>query len=478
MEPYEELCALVKKGMIVGSIQEVLGWDRDVMMPKGASEHRAVQEGTLAAVTHQLLVNPRIGALLAIVEPQNDEQRRNVAEIKRRYERNVRVPEYVVQEFSHICSTAHHAWEQARKASDFSVFAPHLQKIVTLLRTIAQHIDPNKDPYQVLFEEYEPSMTIEQVNTYFADIRSALLPLIQAATSHTTYDFLHKDIDIGVQQHVNHELLRAIGYDFVKGRLDVSTHPFTACYGRITTRFSEGWVSALGSTMHEAGHAFYEHGLPEQWFGLPLGEAVSLSVHESQSRFWENHIWRSRAFWQFFLPKVQEAYGLSVDVDTLYTAINQVQPSFIRVEADELTYPFHIMLRFTIEQELIRGTLAVENVPQRWNALMKEYLGVDVPNDAQGCLQDVHWSMGSMGYFATYAIGTMLSAQLHACMQKSIDVDTCVVQGNFEPLKEWLHTHIWSQGNLYDTLTLAQKVTGKPLGAQDYIAYLQDKYQR
>ncbi|MFP4111991.1 MAG: carboxypeptidase M32 [Candidatus Woesearchaeota archaeon] len=482
MNKYKELEKHVKKIGILGSITEVLSWDQEVNMPENASFARAMEMGTIAEISHNLFTSKKIGTLLKTIDQDklNSHEKANVNEIEFSYKRTKKLPEGLVKENAETSVSAMEVWRKARKNDDFKSFAPWLKKIIDLNRKKADFIDSKRDPYEVIFDDYEKSISITEVKDFFERLKTDLIPLIKAINKKKQPDskLLEKKINPDLQKKFSIELAKAIGYDFSKGRLDVSTHPFTACYGRITTRFNEGWLSAILSTIHESGHGMYEHNLPKKYYGLPMGTARSYSVHESQSRFWENHIGRSREFWKFMLPNLRKEYGFkNLDIDKFYSLINISKPGFIRVNADELTYPMHIIIRFEIEQDLINKKLTVENLPSAWNEKMKKYLGIIPKNNKEGCLQDMHWASGGLGYFATYALGSMISAQLYKAIAKNDPkLKDKISKGDFSDIHDFLEKNIHSKGQLYTTKELIKKATGKDISPDDYVEYLKEKF--
>ncbi|MFC6615384.1 carboxypeptidase M32 [Halopenitus salinus] len=507
-DAYDALLDRCRRWNAVSSASGVLSWDQQVMMPEGGTPARSKQLSALSSLEHDLLTAEETGDLLEEIDERSGdhaadrsddrgetlsaEQAAVVREIRRPYERADAVPRDLVEEISEASSEALSVWERARADDDFDAFAPHLERLVELKREYAEHVDPDRDPYAVLFEAYEPCLPIERAEAILEELRGTLVPLIDAIRE--------SDVDLAVdtfegtfpeerQEDLAREALDLLGYDFERGRLDVSAHPFTAgnqfdC--RITTRFDESDpLSAVGSTIHEFGHARYTHGLPREHFGTPLGDSRDLSVHESQSRLFENHVGRSRAFWERFLPTFREHFPDASDatVEDAYEAVNQVHPdNRIRVEADELTYHLHVLVRFEIERDLVRGDLDVADVPERWNEGYEEYLGIRPENDAEGCLQDVHWSHGNFGYFPTYSLGSVMAAQLYAAAEAEIDagegpdLDARVAAGDFEALHEWLHENVHRHGARYETDELVRRATGEPLSAAAFTDYVESKY--
>ncbi len=488
-EAYSELLDEIERINAIQSASGVLSWDQQVMMPNGGTPARSKQLSTLSSVAHELLVDGDVGDHLETLSEASltDEQAAVVREIRRQYVRAERVPSELVEAISTATSEALGAWETARETDDFETFAPHLEQLVELKREYAAHIDPDADPYAVLFADYEPCLELSQVEAILDELRETLVPLIEdirASDADLATDAFSGTYETDAQEALSRDVLDLLNYDFGRGRLDVSTHPFTSgnqfdC--RVTTRFDEADpIGALTSTIHEFGHAFYVLGLPDEQFGTPLGEDRNLSVHESQSRLWENHIGRSAAFWELLLPRFTETFpqAESVSPRAAYEAANQVyEENFIRVEADELTYHLHIIVRFEIERELIGGDLAVEDVPVRWNELYEEYLGITPPSDTMGCLQDIHWSHGSFGYFPTYSLGSVMAAQLYGAAEADIgNLETKTREGDFEPLGQWLREHIHRHGKRYETNELVVEATGEDFSAEAFVDYVTNKY--
>ncbi|GGL34447.1 carboxypeptidase M32 [Halarchaeum grantii] len=482
LEQYERLTAL-------GGAQGVLSWDQQVMMPEGGNPARSKQLSVLSGLNHDLMTDDVVADALADLEPADctDERAAVVREIERQHVRAERVPRDLVEEISQTSSEALQAWEEARENDDFEAFAPYLEELVDLKREYAEHIDPDRDPYAVLFEEYEPYIDLETAERVLGRLREELVPLveeIQASDADLAAPFEGETFDADAQEAFSRDVLDALGYDWERGRLDTSTHPFTAGNQfdtRITTRFSEDEpLDSMMSTVHEFGHAQYNLGLPREEYGTPLGEARDLTVHESQSRLWENHVGRSTAFWERFAPTLREQFPALADATAgdLYEAANQVYPdNLIRVEADELTYHMHIVLRFEIERDLISGDLDVADVPEVWNEKMDEYLGVRPETDAEGCLQDIHWSHGNFGYFPTYSLGSVLAAQLYAHAAADIDdLDATVADGEFDALREWLGERVHRHGCRYTTPELVEEATGESYTADYFLDYAKSKF--
>ena len=488
-DAYDALLERAKRWNAVGSAAGVLGWDQQVMMPEGGTPARSKQLSALSSVRHDMLTDEETADLLAELADADltDEQAAVVREIRREHERADAVPVELVEQISEASSEALPAWEEARAEDDFATFAPHLERQVELKREYAEHVDPDRDPYAVLFEEYEPCLSIDRAEAILEELRETLVPMIDAireSDRDLAVDTFEGTFPTDDQETLAREALETVGYDFDRGRLDVSSHPFTSgnqfdC--RVTTRFDESDpLAAVGSTIHEFGHAQYNLGLPQEHWGTPLGESRDLSVHESQSRLWENHVGRSRAFWELFLPTFKERFPETDDatVEDAYEAVNQVyEDNLIRVEADELTYHLHIVVRFEIERDLVRGDLAVEDVPETWNDKYEEYLGIRPETDAEGCLQDIHWSHGNFGYFPTYSLGSVMAAQLYAAADREIDdLEGSIADGDFDPLREWLGENVHRHGSRYETNELVKRATGEDFSAEAFLEYVEGKY--
>ena len=488
-DAYTELLAEIERYGAVESAQSILSWDQQVMMPEGGTPARSQQLSTLSSLSHELLVDGEIGDHLDALDDASltDDQQAVVREIRRQYRRAERVPRDLVEDISEASSEALGAWESARENDDFDEFAPHLEELVDLKQEYAEHIDPDADPYAVLFADYEPCLPLSKAESILDELRETLVPLIEevrASDADLATDALDGTYDTDTQEALARDVLELLDYDFDRGRLDTSTHPFTSGNqfdARITTRFDpDDPLGSLLPTIHEFGHAYYALGLPDDAFGTPLGSHRDLSVHESQSRLWENHVGRSEAFWELLLPKLQSVFPQTSDLSArdAYEAANQVyDENLIRVEADELTYHLHIIIRFQIERELVGGDLAVDDVPDRWNHLYEEYLGITPPSDALGCLQDIHWSHGNFGYFPTYSLGSVMAAQLYAAADREIDdLDSDIRAGEFDTLGAWLRENIHQHGRRYETNALVEHATGEPLSADAFTDYVTEKY--
>jgi carboxypeptidase Taq len=487
-DEYEAFLGTVKRLTNVENAAGVLRWDQEVVMPEGGTPARSQQLSALSALSHELLTDEETGEHLDALAERDltGDQQAVVREVRREYDRATSVPTDLVEEISRTTSEAHPKWKQAKEEDDFSIFAPTLEKLIDLKRQYAEHVDPDEDPYAVLFAEYEPYLDIETAERVLDELKAELVPLIDDVAdseADIATDAFSGEYPEASQEEFVREVLDELGYDWDRGRLDTAPHPFssgTQFDARVTTRFNEeDPMGALLSTVHEFGHATYTQGLPDEHYGTPLGQSRDLSVHESQSRFWENHVGRTRAFWELMLPAMKEQFPQieDVTVEDAYEAANQVfDDNLIRVEADELTYHMHIIVRFEIEKQLIRGELDVEDVPEVWNDKYEEYLGIRPDTDAEGCLQDIHWSHGSFGYFSTYTLGSVLAAQIDAAVREDLDVDDLVREGEFEPIHEWLTGKVHSQGCRYTTDELIERATGGELTAEYFVDYVTEKY--
>ncbi|WP_132057306.1 carboxypeptidase M32 [Halorussus amylolyticus] len=489
-ETYAEFIETVERLSNVSHAGMVLGWDQEVMMPEGGTPARSKQRSALSTLSHELLTSDEMAAMLDELETEDlsDEREAVVREIRRKHDRAARVPEDLVEEISQVSSEAMPVWQEAKAEDDFESFAPTLETLVELKREYAEHIDPDRDPYEVLFEEYEPYLGIETAEKVLQRLRDELVPLVEAvreSDADLATDTFDGEFDTDTQEELARDVLDTLGYDWDHGRLDTAPHPFSSGNqfdARVTTRFNpEEPLGALMATVHEFGHATYTLGLPREQYGTPLGQSRDMTVHESQSRLWENHVGRSGAFWERFLPTVKERFPdqlSDASVDDVYEAANEVyEDNLIRVEADELTYHMHIVVRFEIERDLIRGDLDVADVPERWNDKYEEYLGVRPDTDSEGCLQDIHWSHGDFGYFPTYSLGSVLAAQLYDAAEDEIpDLEAKIREGDFEPLHEWLTENIHRHGCRYTTPDLIREATGEEYTADYFLDYVKSKY--
>lgn len=491
---YHELRSKLEELACLNSALAILSWDQEVHMPQKGGSARAKVISHLSVLAHEKIIaldtKKRLTQLLRSTNQRPETPESTIIrETWRAYTRERTLPNVFVQELAELTSRAQTIWAEARTKSNVAHFLPSLKRIVELKRKEAEYVGYADSPYDALLDAYEPGLTSAQVSAVFNELRDFLKPFIRTLqrSSHTAPNptITHGNFPINEQEAFNRWVAEKMGFDFEAGRLDTSTHPFTSGFHptdvRLTTRYHEhDLLYALGSTIHEAGHGLYEQGLPIEHHGTPLAESVSYGIHESQSRIWENNIGKSRAFWSAIYPKLQRQFPkpfAKIPLETVYRLINEVKPSLIRTESDEVTYNLHIILRYEIERELIEGTLNVKDVPELWNAKMKEYLGVKVPNDREGVLQDVHWSGGAFGYFPTYALGNLYAAQFYHALQKQVpNAERDMKKGNFLPVRNWLRKKIHVHGKTFSSEALVKEVTGEGLNANYFISYLKEKY--
>ena len=471
----------------------LLTWDEATYMRAGGAEARGQQLSTLARLAHEHRVDPALVDLVAALEADgssgalDDDAVALVRETRRHVDRALRLPSDLVTALARQRVRGRGAWAGARADADFGAFAPELRAMVALQREMAAALDDAVPAYDALHDLYERGSTGARVEEVFRPLRgevTGLLREIQASGVERDTAFLRRDFPEDAQAEFVVATAGALGFDFERGRIDRTTHPFATRIGagdvRITTRYHRQQLAqALFSTIHEAGHGMYEQNLPVAYADTPLGQATSLAFHESQSRLWENLIGRSASFWQGAYPRLRAAFTALHDVaeGAFVAAINEVRPTFIRVEADELTYHLHVMLRFELERALIEGSLDVADVPGAWNDTSAELLGVTPPDDRLGCLQDIHWSIGLFGYFPTYTLGTLLSVQLWEAMARDLgDLDELVREGRFAPILAWQVEQVHRHGSRYDPSTLIERITGGPASAEPYLRYVRAKY--
>jgi carboxypeptidase Taq len=494
-EAYAELIRRVKAIALLNSCGSVLHWDHQTYMPAKGAAHRAEQLALLAGLGHEQFTAPGVGELLSRAEADRDRHEPrsavavNVRELRRAYDRATRVPPALVEELARTAALAHEVWVDARRASDFERFRPWLARLVTLKQQEAAAVGGSGVPYDALLDEYEPGETVARLTPVFTELRTSLVDLvgrIGRSPRRPDLSILHRAYPIAAQEAFGRTVAEAIGFDFQAGRLDATVHPFCSGIGpgdtRLTTRYNpHDFGDAFFSILHEAGHGLYDQGLEAEHFGTPMGEAVSLGIHESQSRLWENFVGRSLAFWEYWLPQVRRAFPealTGVGLDAFVFAVNDVRPSLIRVDADEATYNLHILLRFELERALIDGDLAVVDLPTAWADGMERLLGIRPPDDARGCLQDVHWSGGSFGYFPTYTLGNLYAAQFFAKAQTDLgDLAAQFRRGEFLPLRAWLNRAIHREGQRYRAADLVVAVTGEPLNPGHLLRHLTEKFE-
>ena len=489
---YDTFIARVKELHTTRALEALLDWDQETYMPPGGAVDRANQMALVAGIAHEKLTADEIGDLLAKLESDDlgDDfvAATNIREVRREYNRAAKLPKSLVEEIAKTTTLAKNAWGKARAESDFGKFAPHLTKLLDLKRQVADLIGWESEPFDALMDEFEPGAKAAEVQVVFEGVKADLVPLVAAlkdAPRQPDTSIRERHCPRESQQAFNRRIAEAYGLDFERGRIDVSTHPFCTSMSprdvRLTTRYDEHYMPmSLFGVMHEVGHALYEQGLDTDHTGTPMGAYCSLGIHESQSRLWENQVGRSNAFWRHFYPQLQEAFPTLADVarEDWCHAINTVRPSLIRVEADEVTYNLHIMLRFELERKMIRDEIAIKDIPEAWNTGMRELLGVTPPDDAQGCLQDIHWSLGIFGYFPTYALGNLYSAQFFEAAGRDMpDLEEQIGRGQLQPLREWLREKVHRQGRRYRANKLVEVVSGEKLSPRPYVNYLNTKFR-
>ncbi|NQT14594.1 MAG: carboxypeptidase M32 [Planctomycetes bacterium] len=490
---YQTLCEHVGQIALLSSTEQLLGWDERTMLPPAGAEHRAEQMTLLAGMIHGQWTDPELGQWLAelvespLAADEASDTGATIRRVKRQYDRCVKLPQSLVEELTRVSVLGQQAWQKARADDDYAAFQPWLEKTIALKRQEAQSLGYPERPYDALLDEYEPDERTSTVAATLSQLREQLVPLvgeIRQCGRKPDATILQQSFPVGEQESFAREAAARIGFDFNRGRLDVTAHPFCCSPGpndcRITSRYNErAFGDAFFSVLHEAGHGMYEQGLPADQYGLPLGEAVSLGIHESQSRLWENMVGRSRPFWEHFFPEAQRRFPDAlghVSLDDFHFAVNDVRPSLIRVEADEATYNLHILIRFELEQALLDDDLSTDDLPGAWNDSYARYLGVRPSDDADGVLQDIHWAGGAVGYFPTYSLGNLYAAQLYAQAEADLGgLDGQFAQGEFRPLLEWLRENVHQHGQRYSAAELVRRVTGKPLSHVPLIEHLRAK---
>jgi carboxypeptidase Taq len=491
---YDHLCTHLREAAYLSATQALLGWDERTKLPPAGGEYRAEQMSFLAGFIHKKLTDPKVGGWLAeltespLAADPHSEAGADIVNAKRDYDRKTKLPQALVEELAKLEVLGQQMWVEARKANDFARFKPLLERTIELKRQQAAAIGYDDQPYDALLDEFEPGAKTAEVATVLRGLREQLVPLVSAIAAskrRPNLDALKGRYPVDLQEKFGKRTAAAFGFDFDAGRLDVTNHPFCSGMGprdvRLTTRYDEKSLDgSLFSTLHEAGHGIYEQGLPANRYGLPTGGAVSLGIHESQSRMWENLVGRSRAFWEHFYPEAQTTFKDplgNVSLDAFYFAVNDVRPSLIRTESDEVTYNLHILIRFELELDLINDKLPVTDLPEAWHSKYREYLGIQSPTDSDGVLQDVHWSSGAFGYFPTYSLGNLYAAQFFEKANKDLgDLSSMFRRGEFMPLREWLRKNIHSQGRRYPAAELGSRVTGSPLSHDALMRHLRSKF--
>lgn len=488
---FAELKALVAEIHDLKAALALLEWDQQVYLPAGAENGRAAQIETLSGVIHAKSTAAKLGRLIETLEPadypEDSTERALLARLRRDFAKKNKVPAKLVSQLARTTAEAHAAWVRARQAADYTLFAPHLARIVELKRRYAELFAPSASIYDPLLDDYEPGMTAAELDRIFEPLRREQAGLVRQLADRPADDaFLHQKFNGASQLAFSREVVKKLGYDFKRGRLDLTVHPFTTSFGlsdvRITTAVhAELPVSCLLSTVHECGHALYEQGIDPALDRTPLAEGASYAFHESQSRLWENQVARSLPFWRFFYPAFQKRFPKQlgeVPLERFYRAVNRVVPSEIRTEADEATYNLHIMLRYELELGLLEGRIPAFELAGHWNAKMQEYLGVTPRNDTVGVLQDIHWSLGDFGYFPTYALGNLIGAEIwNAACRTVPGLEEELARGNFRVLLEFLRRRVHCHGAKYEPPVLLEKITGRrSIDSEQFLTYLKGKY--
>jgi len=491
-----------KELAVLRSIIGLAEWDRETKMPPKAFNLRSEQLGMLSQLEHKISVDPEIGDLVDKIrrhlnyDSMNTTEKRNVHLMKKNYDEMTKLPEELVVETAKQITIAIGTWQKAKAAKKFSMFKPDLEKLVELKKKAAEILMDVKDTatsYDALIDYFEPATSSETITKVFDELRPRLVSIVKkcvGAPKQPDESFLWRKVPIDVQQKISNSLAKIVGYDIASpnagGRIDETEHPFTQGYYddvRITTHyFEDNFASSLFSILHEAGHAMYDQNLRSEWMYQPVGQGCSYGFHESQSRFVENIFGRSREFWSYYLPQLKTLTGnvlSDVSLDNFVHAINLVKPSKIRVEADEVTYCLHVIIRFNIERDLFAGKISVADLPEVWNEKYMEYLGVKIENDSEGVLQDIHWASGYFGYFPSYALGNVYGGQILAMLQRDMPSwKEQVAKGNFLPIRQWLTKNVHSYGSLYDPPDLIKKIAGEEISVKPYLDYLNEKYSK
>jgi carboxypeptidase Taq len=493
-ENYKKLLQHLGEMVDLQEASALLAWDQETYMPPGAAQSRAMQLATLNKLIHQKFTSDEIGELIDALEPElpsldpDSDQACIVKQISREYDKQRRVPSEWVAEFSKATSMAQESWKQAKQNSDFPTFEPDLKIVLDLRKQYAEFFKPYDHIYDPLLDDFEPGMKTEDVRQVFEDLRPKQVELVQAiidSQHQVDDDILYQNFNEQKQWDFGLEVAKAFGFDFNRGRQDKSAHPFTISFSRddvrITTRLKPDFLSTgLFGTLHETGHGLYEQGPSPSLARTPVAAGASLAIHESQSRMWENLVGRSLPFWVGFYPRLQEVFPSQlggVNLEDFYPAINKVERSLIRTEADEATYNLHIMLRFELELALMDGKLEVSDLPEVWNTKMDEYLGITPTSDAEGVLQDIHWSTGIFGYFSTYALGNLVASMFWEKILEDIpDLEQQFEERKFAPLLNWLNDKVLQHGAKFQPADLIRRVTGSDLTAEPYVRYLQSKF--
>jgi carboxypeptidase Taq len=492
LDGYEKLLSKSKDVTLWESVKSIMEWDFETKMPPGGMNQRSMQMALIEQIIHQRWIDPEIKALLAGVKQSPEyedlgvEEKRNIYLMQRGYDRETKLPDDLVNAIAKQAVVCNSAWKKAKAMKDFSVFKKDLEKMIELVKKKAHYLAADMDPYDALIDFYEPGATAKVIARVFESLKNGLIPLIKkcvASKSKPGLSFLNRPVPLDVQGRISQKLMEFAKYDLKRGRLDETEHPFTTGFYddvRICTHYYEtGFTRSAFGVLHESGHALYDQNLPEKSRFQPISRYCSMGIHESVSRFVENIVGRSRAFWTYFLPELKKMTGKTfsdVDLDLVVRAVNDVKPSKIRIQADEVTYSLHIILRFEIEKSIMADEIKVGELPQVWNEKMGEFLGIKVEDDSEGVMQDTHWANGYVGYFPDYALGNVYDGMFLEAMEKKIPRwRDAVAKGDFSPVFSWLKENIWEKGNIMDSMDLVKSVTGKDIDSEPFLKYLNEK---
>ncbi|NHK31770.1 MAG: carboxypeptidase M32 [Asgard group archaeon] len=492
---YKKLLDLYKENVMLGNINSIIHWDFEVMMPKKAAKQRANEMAILSGIIHERITSPEIGVLLKEIKKHDkfndlaNIEKRNVELIQRDYDKETKIPKEFAQELTKHGAIATDSWKKAKAKSDFSIFRDDLKKMIALMKKRAEYYNPDKDPYDVLLDHFEKGFSKDVYDRIFNEVKDGLIPIIKAiadSPNQPDESLILRKCPVDVQRNVVLDAVKLVHYDLEGGRLDKAVHPFSTGYFddvRITVRYDiNDFTSAFYGGMHESGHALYEQNYPQEYKYQPIGQSSSSAMHEGQARFIENIIGRSPEFWEFYLPRFKKLTGKifeDVELNPFVRAINTVKPSKIRIHADPVTYNMHIITRYEIEKDLFMDKLTVDEIPEAWNSKMSDYLGVEIQNDAEGCLQDTHWAWQYFAYFPTYALGSYYNAQFLTTMAKDMpDWKENIRTGKISVIHEWLNKNIRNKGWLQDPLDQIKDTTGQEFSAKFFIERVREKYSK
>lgn len=498
-ENYKSLLKEFHNYRVLEQIDGILNWDFETKMPSEGVAQRSEQRALLATLMHEKLTNPKIGELLQAIKNDTafdsliEVEKRNIFLIEREYNRKTKIPKELVKKLAKQSTITSNAWKKAKNEANYEIFKPEFTKLLELVKERARYLNPNKEPFDVLLDESEPGMTSAQLTTLFNEVKNGIFPIIQKCMNSIQQPDLSliggkdRKCSLQIQKKLSEEIARLVNYNLNKGRIDESEHPFTTGYYddvRITTHYYENeFSSSFFSILHEAGHGLYEQNLMREYIYQPVGESASAGLHESQSRFIENLIGRSPEFWEYYLPHLKELTGdtfADVKLESFIRAINKVSPSKIRIEADEVTYSLHVIIRFEVERDLLTGKLSPDDLPTIWNQKYKEYLGVDIENDAEGVLQDIHWSeYDGFGIFPGYVLGNIYNTQMLVKISRDLpNYKELMKKGELKPIIDWLVENVHKRANLYDPLDLIKIIIGEEINPKYFIEYLEEKYSK